>query len=87
MTTADKIRALPWKGNARDDLIAPDPLAALSGGSKSTYDIASEMIANEPDADAAWEAEKALNWCCFGEEIDDGHREAWEAGRAAERLQ
>ena len=87
MTTAEEIRALPWKGNARDDLIAPDPLAALSGGSKSTYDIASEMIANEPDANAAWEAEKALHWCCFGMVVDDSDRDGWERDRAAGRLQ
>ena len=78
MKTSDKIRALPWKGNARDDVIAPDPLAALSGGSKSTLDIANEMIEREPDNDEAWEAEKALNWCCFGERVGDDQRKEWE---------
>ena len=53
MKTSDKIRALPWKGNARDDLIAPDPLAALSGGSKSTYGIAREMIEGKQPFDLA----------------------------------
>lgn len=75
MKTSDKIRALPWKGNARDDLIKPDPLNLRS---KSTLDIANELIERETDADEAWEAEKALNWCCFGELVDDGQREEWE---------
>jgi hypothetical protein len=71
MKTADKIRALPWKGNAGDDLIT-------RGGVKSTYDIANDLILHEPDNDEAWEAEKALNWCCFGEEIGDESRREWE---------
>jgi len=68
---SEKIRRMPWKGNAADDMTGPSSLC----------NIASDLIEREPDNDEAWEAEKALLLYCFGIEESDEHRAAWEAER------
>lgn len=77
MKISEKIKALPWKGNALDIVEG----SSLSGEDNSLYGQASRWIAEESDPDEAWEGEKALHLCCFGETLGDGSRAAWEAER------
>jgi hypothetical protein len=69
MLTRTRIRRLPWKGNAAEDIL---------GG---TLDRANEILARELDDDEAWKAEKLIHKLCFGEIIGDEQRGAWQALR------
>jgi hypothetical protein len=82
-TTADKIRALPWKGNAWDDIIKGCSLEPSLDNSLSGQ--ADRLIANEPDPNEAWEAEKAAHLCMMGIELGDEGKEEWLANREADR--
>ncbi len=75
MRTADKIRALPWTGNAMDDIIKG---SVLSGVDTSTYGQAAALVKDEPDPDERWEAEKAFQLCCFAEILTDDDRSTWQ---------
>lgn len=74
-STANKIRALPWKGNATDIVTGSSLDPKLDN---SLLAQAQRLIEAEYDNAAAWEGEKALQKLCFGEDLSDEDRSQWE---------